>query len=242
MKNILAILSLTTLAAFNTNAQIKTADISVAITNPTTSSITVPTGDTILVSFEFTNNGPDTLPVGDSLFFYSGGIVLYSSLLQPFVPGSTIQMNNILYFYNPTDTTITGDICVTHIRQSAVILQSGGNPNTTYQDTVLANDDACFNYTFLGNSTSINGLVAGKLQFELSPNPATDFIEVSNIAENGTIEFAIINSLGQTVKTLVQNVTNKKTRLSIKDLPTGNYYVIQTANGRKASSSFIINH
>ena len=240
MKYILPIIAGFTALSLTANAQIKQADISVTVTSPANNTFIAP-NDTLWVSFNYTNNGPDILPAGDSLFFGTANLVLFSKLNADLLVGSTIMMNDMVYFTNPTADTIFGNICVAHVAQSEVTYQGGGHPVTTYTDANTLNDTSCIMVKMAPPSgTGINNAVAHKNQFEIFPNPVKDQLFVTPLEANKYIELTIINALGQTVW---QNTLNagfeKHIKIDVAALPAGVFYIQQNLDGKKASVRFV---
>lgn len=238
MKHILPLAAGLTALSLTTNAQLKQADISVSITSPANNVVIAP-NDTLWLSFDFTNNGPDILPAGDSLFFGTANLVLFSQLSTDLPVGGTIMMNNMVYFTNPTNDTISGDICVAHVAQSAVTYENGTHPATTYEDANAANDTSCITVK-LSPPTSIKNAVAHKNQFELFPNPVKDQLFITALEANKNIELTIFNALGQAVWQNTRNSgTDKQIKIDVAALPAGVFYLQQNLDGRKASARFV---
>lgn len=241
MKHILPIVAGLTALSLTANAQIKQADISITVTSPSNNAVIAP-NDTLWLSFNYKNNGPDILPAGDSLFFLTtGNIVLYSTLTAALPVNSTISMNEVVYFTNPSADTISGNICVAHIPQSLVTYQDGTHPVTTYTDANTSNDTSCVMVKMApASGSSINNAVAHKNQFDIFPNPVKDQLFVTPIEANKNIEITIINALGQTVW---QNTLNagfdKHMKIDVDALPSGIFYIQQNLEGKKASMKFV---
>ena len=74
--------------------------------------------------------------------------------------------------------------------------------------------------------------------FNVYPNPATDFVNVSFVnAENVTV--TLINAVGQTVK--VYNNVNTNTQLSLEGLASGVYVLNADINGQRVTKQIIKN-
>jgi hypothetical protein len=74
--------------------------------------------------------------------------------------------------------------------------------------------------------------------FNVYPNPATDFVNVSFVnAENVTV--TLINAVGQTVK--VYNNVNTNTQLSLEGLASGVYVLNADINGQRVIKQIIKN-
>lgn len=240
MKQILSIAAGLTALSLTANAQLKQADISVTITSPANNVVIAP-NDTLWLSFDFTNNGPDILPAGDSLFFGSANLVLFSKLIADLPVGGTIMMNDVIYFANTTNDTITGSICVAHVAQSAVTYENGSHPVTTYEDVNATNDTSCINVKLSPpTGTGIKNAAVHNNQFELFPNPVKDQLFVTPLEANKNIELTIINALGQTVWQNTRNSgTENQIKIDVAALPAGVFYIQQNLDGKKASARFV---
>ncbi len=241
MKHILPIVAGLTALSLTTNAQIKQADISVTVTSPSNNAVIAP-NDTLWISFDYTNNGPDILPAGDSLFFATANnLVLFSTLTAPLAVNSTISMNDVVYFTNPSADTISGNICLVHIPQALVSYQDGTHPATTYTDANAANDTSCVMIKMApATGTGIGNAVAHKNQFEIFPNPVKDQLFVTPIESNKNIELTIINALGQTVwQNTVNSGLDQQIKIDVATLPAGIFYIQQKLDGKKASVKFV---
>lgn len=240
MKQILSFLALLSILAFTANAQFKQADISVTVTSPANNAIIAP-NDTFWLSFAFTNNGPDILPAGDSLFFVTtGNLIVFSRLNTNFPVGGTIMMDSILKLWNNTHNTVVRDFCVFHIPQSLATYVNGGHPATTYQDANTLNDTSCVTVTMVApGGTHTNNKIVHH-QFEIFPNPVKDQLFVTPLEANKNIELTIINALGQTVwQNTLNSGTDKHIKIDVAALPAGVFYIQQNLDGKKASTKFV---
>lgn len=240
MKPILSFLALLSILAFTANAQLKQADISVTVTSPAHHAIIAP-NDTFWLSFAFTNNGPDTLPAGDSLFFVTtGNLIVFSRLNANLPVGGTIMMDSILKLWNNTHNTVVRDFCVFHIPQSLATYVNGGHPATTYQDANTLNDTSCVTVTMAApGGTYINNKIVHH-QFEIFPNPVKDQLFVTPLEANKQIELSIVNMLGQTIwQSTLNSGTEKHIKVDITALPAGIFNIQQNLEGKKASVKFI---
>jgi|GEM_PF-1429873 len=238
-----------TMIAVTSMAQtIKNSDISVEITSPANNT-TVPFGDSLFLSFNYTNNGPDVLPAGDTLFFYIGGQVIYSYLLVDLGVNATMMMNNVVYFYNTTTEQSEGDICVIHIPQSSVIYSDSTVPTTTYIDSDTTNDVSCISVVMEGSTdttTSIHNISNKNLQLNLYPNPT-----------NGVINFDYTATLAnQNLKAIISDVTGRiilskdlkvqapiiqqQYALDVSDIHPGIYFIEIQDGSNRSNGKFTI--
>jgi len=243
VKQILSFLAALITLTLTAKAQIRQADISVTVTSPLNNEVMVP-NDTTWLSFIFTNNGPDLLPAGDSLFFVTTGNLIVFSVLSSNLPvGDTIIEENILKLWNNNNTndTVTREFCIFHIPQSLATYVNGSHPVTTYEDANKLNDTSCVIVKMTPLSgTSIDNAVAQKQPFELFPNPVKDQLFVTPLEANKNIKCSIINALGQTVwqQTLHSGIS-KHLKIDVTTLPAGVFYFRQNLDGSNASVKFI---
>lgn len=73
------------------------------------------------------------------------------------------------------------------------------------------------------------------------PNPANDMVTIyHNIPEGKAVEIAVVNTLGQVVKTQPVNWTEYTTTIEVKPLATGIYNLLFKVNGKVVESKKII--
>jgi len=228
---------------------IKHCDVSVEITAPASNAV-LPYGDSFHLSFNYTNNGPDALVAGDSLFFLvSGGLVLYSTLLVDLPVNGTIMMNNAAYVYNPHTDSIAMDLCVLHLKQSDVTYNAGGSPATTYIDDDTSNDMSCVPVVLLGTTDStigIHAVSAGTENLVLYPNPAKDHVNFyfTNSNNAGSLKVSLTDMMGRVIATEVldagKSLAQKQYTLNISGLQPGMYFMNIEANGKRARGKFVV--
>lgn len=68
-----------------------------------------------------------------------------------------------------------------------------------------------------GNNTSVSVYQVNKLKFEITPNPATDWISILNMPQDAIIIF--YDEAGKAIK------TTQEQQISVKDLPAGHYFI-----------------
>jgi len=239
MKQIFTLLALS-LMGYTASAQVRNADISVTITDPPNGTV-IPGGDTLVLSFNYTNNGPDILPAGDTLFFATtGNLILFSQLTMNLPVGATIAMDDIAYFWNPTNEPISANLCVVHLPQSAIIYQDNTTPVTTYQDPNPNNDTSCVFITLDVENTGIGDLKAQANQFQIFPNPASTTLSVHPIVTNAEVKLSIINSMGQIMDVQTMQTDKDNITLDVSHLANGVYFIRQDAGDKHASARFTI--
>lgn len=82
-------------------------------------------------------------------------------------------------------------------------------------------------------------IVAKDVVYNIFPNPATDFVNISSSMEaDATITFT--NLAGQTVKVVNQRLTTGDTSININDLTSGVYFCTVNANGYNHTSKVVV--
>lgn len=218
------------------------ADISVQLTKPSVDT-TVAYGDSLYVSFNYTNNGPDMLPSGDTLFFAIGGLLFSSVLTQPMLPGNTFVYNDIAYFHNPTDSTLALDLCIAIVPQADVQYTNGGVPATTYIDDDSTNDVNCHHLILQGPDTSTNGIhnlaSSGVNNLQVYPNPVLNTLsfELPGHDQVSSLNLVISDMTGRVVleqkNEAVQTDINGRYSLNVSTLPSG-VYILKTQAGTQS--------
>lgn len=222
------------------------ADISVQTTSPSADTV-VPYGDSLYISFNYTNNGPDMLPAGDTLFFGFGGLVMSSVLTQPMLPGNTFVYNNVAYFYNPTDSLLSFDLCVGVLPQNAVQYTNGAIPATTYIDDDSTNDFSCHQVVLQGPDTTPNAIqnvAAARLNnLQVYPNPVTDriYFDMPATLNSKTVSVSVYDILGKSVLTKkVENFKNEASAsINLSTLPSGVYSIVLQSAEQSWRAKFV---
>ena len=96
------------------------------------------------------------------------------------------------------------------------------------------------------NLTSVYGndlSSSGKFQLNVSPNPASDFAEISFVNQyNENLVLELYNSNGELSKELYSGLLSNNTiKLNTSNLANGKYFIIANINGKKEAYSLIIN-
>lgn len=236
-------------AAFS-QANLPHADISVQLTQPQNDT-TIHYGDSLYVSYTYTNNGPDALPAGDTLFFgVNLNYVWYSVLLQDMHPGNTFIYNDIVYITNPTDSTLSFDLCLFQLPQSAVRYTNGYTPQTTYIDDDSSNDKSCVHVTLEGPDTTNTGIHDVALNkpeaLSLFPNPASGkaSFNFAALPPEKTITMKIKDITGRTVLSEVFDIHsgNRESAYSfdVSNLQQGMYLVTLETSHRKLEGKLVV--
>lgn len=241
------IIALSFVIASNAQDTLRHSDISVQIIAPADGAV-IPHGDSAFLSFVYTNNGPDTLPAGDTVFFLTiNGIVFYSKLIQDFGVGETFEYDDILYVTNPADTELNIDLCLTQLKQSDVVYNDGGVPATTYVDTNAANDTSCVSITLAGAPPSgIFDNTKKNNTLSLYPNPAKDwvFINTANTNFKDDVNITIVDIAGKIIQQIQPHdyiFSGGQYRIKTDQLSTGVYFIkVQNKNNTAIGKLMII--
>jgi hypothetical protein len=176
----------------------------------------------------------------------------YNNLVNSATPSGT-EVNSVRFLLADSQD-ITGNLTV--LGANPAVTETGAFGDTTGNDLISQATVSTFTYTPMANetlhptihvNTPANGELAWFLLFEMgvsstasidgeaidlftiSPNPATDFIQIKNNAPINSIE--IINTLGQRV---LNNATIVNDRVDIKSLDSGMYFIrASNAQGSK---------
>ena len=216
-------------------AQQRHCDMAVTLLNPQDSDVIAPYV-TFDVRVNVENLGPDTLLVGDTLYYNlpTEPSFQYASyvLTQTIEPGQNADLllasiTNV----NENQDDMTTDFCVK--------VRSNLNGNGPFADTIIDNNYDCHLVTF-GATTGIQDLNEAKATFTISPNPATNRI-VLRIKKSGVYPESIrVFSLdGRIVKTIKVEKSQTSVQIPIADLASGTYFMDVMVQGRHLAQKFI---
>ncbi len=189
-----------------------------------------------------TNNGPDNLVIGDTLFFMpnvSGIGILPVILQEEIANGATVEVFNDVLALEAPSTPFTADLCVTVLDPNTAGLTIGGVPVlVTYDDGDTTNNTSCATITLVDDAdtgSAIRDVQLAKEQLVMYPNPANDQIYFTvGVDQSVAATVSVADMMGRVVKTQEVLVTGKQTELSLNvaDLPTGTYFISLTAGDR----------
>ena len=91
----------------------------------------------------------------------------------------------------------------------------------------------CADNLTTSDNTPVSTRTVAKLNVEIYPNPATDFLFVKNIENENEMEINIYNMLGQHFQN--NTITNSSNKINVQHLPKGTY-IIKVQDGVKQSS------
>lgn len=94
---------------------------------------------------------------------------------------------------------------------------------------------------YITNTTSINSNLNNDLNFEIFPNPATDFVSIKfNNSDVKNLNIKILNSLGAEIEKIERNTSSNNIELNISDLPTGIYWLAVRNNNFEQKKKIVI--
>lgn len=210
-------------------------DMAMTLLSPQDGDVIAPYA-TFDVKVNIENLGPDTLNVGDTLFYNLPTELLTQYepyvLSQAIAPGQAADLTLAsITNVNDNQDDMTADFCVK--------VRSNLNGNGTYADTIIDNNYDCHSVTF-GATTGIQDLNDAKATFSISPNPAKDQISLTIKKTGIHPESARIFSLdGKMLKVVTIQRTQASVSLSITDLAPGTYFMVVVAQGRHLAQKFI---
>ena len=236
MKKLLSTFVFASLFAITSTAQY---DIEVNLVSPASGS-SAGVGANFTVSYSITNNGPNEVPAGDSLYLalihsasnYSlvngqAGSVSVIVLPEALPSGETLvssveQINAVANL-----TGVTGEVCIFVTVGSAGFTTIDGDPN----DTDMDNNVDCFMAT--APSASVSELEAGRAL--AYPNPATDFLNIL-VESDDVVAVTIISVEGKVISSFEGSVAQ------VADLTSGVYfYEARTSSGAVIRNTFVKN-
>lgn len=101
-------------------------------------------------------------------------------------------------------------------------------------------DSVCTVVTFDTRPNSVSSRLA-KAEMKAFPNPATDVVSISFPATNNNATIEVVNIIGKMVYEAPLSEGTSSTRLNVKELPNGQYFVsVKEAGKRVATTRLII--
>ncbi|MFY8032919.1 MAG: T9SS type A sorting domain-containing protein [Flexibacteraceae bacterium] len=170
-----------------------------------------------------------------------------SQILQQ-APGSFSNFCWGINCYPPTVTTSPDAIALSpgqsnnSFKADYLPLESVGVTRVKYCFFVVGNptDSVCTVVTFDTRPNSASSKLA-KAEMKAYPNPATDVVSISYPVAGTSATIEVVNIIGKVVfeAPLQEGTTN--TRLNVKELPNGQYFVsVKEANKRVATTRLIV--
>lgn len=225
--------SLIMAVALSSMAFSQSYDLEVSLVSPASGS-TQAASAAVPVEFTITNNGPTTIPSGDTLFIgYSKGVTQPFSLTNVANQASGVILQADLATGNSLSTgsndfdlssCVNGDTIIVICYGAGLLsLSAVGDTN----DTNLAND---LDFFFIGASSGLEELSASITAY---PNPVVDVLNIE--ASEPVNNITVTGVDGRVV--LREEETNT---INVSNLPAGKYiYRITTVSGLIHTDTFI---
>jgi hypothetical protein len=206
-------------------------DLAMALATPVNGS-TVPQSAAQVIDFTITNNGPDAIPVGDTLWVY------YYNATQDEVYALDGTAGSMSYFELPIP--VTSGASVTSAVLSVPPLNTtapGFNVGDVIYVIAEITPDNETNFVNNAGSFTLEAVVGIEAKtaksFSVFPNPATDVLNISSSEEVTTV--SVLSLDGKVVST----TTNNK-QVDVSKLRTGVYiYEVTTVSGEKVINKFM---
>ena len=216
-------------------AQQRHCDMAVTLLNPQEGDVIAPYA-TFDVRVNVENLGPDTLNVGDTLYYNlpTELSIQYDPyvLTQVIEPGQNADlMLASITNVNDNQENMTADFCVK--------VRSNLNGNGPFADTSISNNYSCHSVTF-GATNSIEDVNEAKTTFVISPNPATNQVLLT-IKKSGVHpqSLRIFGLDGRMVKSVTMGKGQTSVHIPIADLASGAYFLDVMVQGRHLAQKFI---
>jgi hypothetical protein len=187
---------------------------------------------------QVTNNGPNTLKIGDTLFYNIPTIPLAS--YDIYVLEDSIPMGNSMNIHISTLANINQN---ENDETVGFYVKIVSNPDGTgaYKDDDLTNNTDQNTITYkpcgINGGTAIHNVNGEILDFTLFPNPATNLLQLKS--EDLKISNVIITDISGRVMTKKAVGLNEEIKLDIATLPKGMYFLKIDTDKGIASSKFI---
>jgi hypothetical protein len=161
------------------------------------------------------------------------------------IPGSTVYIgrqqdvgiDEACTWYNITNTT------------TPIGMAAGITVSPSLSSTYIVKQDICGNIKWDTVVVYMSGVGLEELriknnEFKISPNPASDFLNLSYAMEGLEKEFTraeIVNSIGELIKEGNLNFSDKRSMIDLRDLPAGVYLInLKGEQSQIISKRFII--
>jgi archaellum component FlaG (FlaF/FlaG flagellin family) len=242
MTQLMVALAATMTLSIATQAQtVRDCNLGVTLTSPAASQ-SVPYGDTAWITFDITNNGPDSILAGDTMFYALNGDVLFEQISTGIPSGGTASFDPGYYFLSDTAADLNIELCLLLLNQSDITYNPGNIPAlVTYNDNDSTNDESCVSFTLKGSGTT--GIVdfkdIEKETLSLYPNPATAEVRFNiNLDKTEAVQVSVKDIAGREVMRhdfgRVPANASAPFSLDISRLTPGLYFVELNTGSRKA--------
>ena len=213
-------------------------DLQLDLVTPTSGS-TIPASSTVSVDFTLTNNGPDAIPTGDTLFFVytdgtgsavfsftnvagqASGVILAADFTSGMTLTASTELTGPLTF--DLSAFPNGETCNVVCLGSGSAVLAGADPN----DTNPLNNLDSFMISAAADLDELNEGVV------IYPNPAVNVLNVQASEEVASIN--VIGLDGSIVSTSVNS-----NQVDVSTLGSGIYvYQVELASGKVVTDKFI---
>ncbi len=241
-KFLLTLAAMTTVG-FGASAQdLKECNLEIQLTSPANDAV-YEYGDTIWISFDVKNNGPDAITATDTLWVGvpSGQQTqVFPVTTSGIASGVTAPVSKALRAINTNEQgeDVVGSYCLMLVSQ-ANVTRNGEPVTETYVDEDTTNHVSCnANITFKAKSVSIRDIAKGE-SLSIYPNPASSVINLNMTLDKAESVIAIVRDIaGREVLRqdfgTVQSGNTTPFTLNVSNLNSGLYLVELNAGERKA--------
>lgn len=189
--------------------------------------------------YEFKNLGPDNIHIGDTVFWYLSinnvlvnGTLIGGVLSKDIMKDSSFVIKYPDFVLNFGQEISNANICGHIIVQKRI---AGVNE---ISDPNAANTKGCSTVNMSADAKTIGNINAVATDVNASPNPASDYIEVSyNLTNHYEVSLTLYDINGKNVLTPVsdkQNTGHNSIRLNTSELNSGIYfYELKVGNESK---------
>ncbi len=213
-------------------------DLDVKLVSPYNGQVIFPF-TTIPVSVDITNNGPDTLILGDTIWYNTSlkPLFIYEFFIvgNELLPGST-ALFHIDEIKNAQSSEFhdTTQFCVRVSDRSGV----PGMGQGSFNDTIKSNNSSCAEIII--KSTYVKSILYAE-NIQLYPNPATNFLYIETSNTPKLLRYAILDLSGRNIQNgVLNNDHSNHTSIDVKNLHEGAYILkIISKNGDHKSAIFI---
>lgn len=219
-------------------AQQRLVDLEVIIIEPNDGEV-FKSGQTIVLSVDVTNHGPDEILVGDSLYvFLPDGSPTWGTMTTSLAIGETTDLFSTEVTLPTVSNNSPTEICVQLVDDPSTQISVGGDPvRVSYKDPVPGNNFACHTLTIEAEPSSIsrNEIKASLLPF---PNPTNSLVEIPlENADVAEVKVLIKDLSGRTVlsRRVHENSPTGSITLNVAHLDDG-IYIIECYEGENFSS------
>lgn len=219
-----------------------TYDLEIALTSPA-SGATVPPSESQIIDFDITNNGPDDIPTGDTMFLAvlafnanyalgagapAGSVTILPLASQPISSGMTLNSGDIgggADFNTIQVTSGTEEVCIFAAYTRAGFSSQSGDPN----DASMMNNISCFTV-----SAALLGFEDMKLSDVLSVVVKDNTIAI-NSADASSLDYVVVGLNGQAV---ANGNFNNSVEVSTEGFAPG-IYLVSVTDGQQRETKKI---